>query len=249
VEADKGVDRNPRIEARASAGATTLTVLAAGEALDIALGGASASLRTAGAGIALDWQLLLGGDARFTGEALLQQGSGALSGTMALRALDLAPFAKQAPGVVAAAGTLGGDVRLGGSLREPRAAGVLSLRDGMLGHEKLPHPIEDVVLDVEFSGAEARLAGRFGSVAGAGTLDGTARFAGAGAGWSADLGLEIRRPAARAHARQHAHGGAGPARAARPASTPASAGNCTSRKPTSASTACPPAPSACRPTP
>ena len=189
VEADKGVDRNPRIEARASAGATTLTVLAAGEALDIALGGASASLRTAGAGIALDWQLLLGGDARFTGEALLQQDSGALSGTMALRALDLAPFAKQAPGVVAAAGRLGGDVRLGGSLREPRAAGVLSLRDGMLSHEKLPHPIEDVMLDVEFSGAEARLAGRFDSVAGAGTLDGTARFAGAGAGWSADLGL------------------------------------------------------------
>lgn len=188
VEADKAAERNPRIEARASAGAMTLTALAAGEPLVLALSGASASLGTGGAGIALDWRLVLTGGASFSGEALLQHGSGALSGAMALRELDLAPFAKQAPGVVAAAGTLGGDARLAGSLREPRVSGVLSLRDGMLSHEQLPHPIEDVVLDVEFAGAEARLAGRFATAAGAGTLEGTARFA--GAGWSADLRLK-----------------------------------------------------------
>jgi translocation and assembly module TamB len=188
VEADKAAGRNPRIEARASAGAMTLTALAAGEPLVVALSGASASLGTRGAGIALDWRLLLTGGASFNGEALLQQGSGALSGTMALRELDLAPFARLVPGVVAAAGTLGGDVRLEGSLREPRASGVLGLRDGMLSHEQLPQPIEDVVLDVEFAGAEARIAGRFGTAAGAGTLNGTARFA--DAGWSADLGLK-----------------------------------------------------------
>jgi translocation and assembly module TamB len=188
VAADKAAERNPRIEARASTGAMTLTALAAGEPLVFALSGASASLGTAGAGIALDWRLLLTGGARFDGEVLLQRGSGALSGTMALRELDLAPFAMLSPGVVAAAGTLGGDVRLEGSLREPRASGVLSLRGGMLGHEQLPQPVEDVMLDVEFTGAEARIAGRFATAAGAGTLEGTARFA--DAGWSADLGLQ-----------------------------------------------------------
>ncbi len=213
VEADKVAERNPRIEARASAGAMTLTALAAGEPLVVALSGASASLRTDGAGIALDWRLLLTGGASFSGEALLQQGSGALSGAMALRELDLAPFAKRAPGVVAAAGTLGGDVRLAGSLREPRVSGVLSLRDGMLSHEQLPHPIEDVVLDVEFAGAEARLAGRFGTAAGAGTLEGTARFG--RRRLERRPGPEIRWPAARADAPQHAHGGARAARAAR----------------------------------
>ncbi len=187
VDADAAAGQSPRLAATASTGAMSLGVLAAGEPLAVAVREARAELATDGTGLRLGWTLALADGAAFDGEARLEPAGGALSGRMALERFDLAPYAMLAPGVVAAAGRLDGDIRLGGSLREPRLAGSLHLRDGMLGHERLPQPVEDVQLDVDFAGTEARLAGRFATAAGAGELDGTARFA--GEGWSADLAL------------------------------------------------------------
>jgi len=189
LEADKAAGRNPRIDARLAGAPLSLTLLAAGEAIPLALEQASATLRSRDAGLGLEWRLALTDGAEFSGALTLgdSRHGAALDGSMTLRDFDLAPIALGAPGIVAAAGSLGGTVRLAGTLRAPTAAGSFRLRDGRLEHERLALPLEDIGLEVEFADSTARLAGSFAVGGSTGTLDGSARFD--ENGWAAEIGL------------------------------------------------------------
>jgi len=189
LAAEKPAGGRPRVDGQLDAADLSFTVLAAGESVPLAVERASASLRSRDEGLRLDWRFALVGGATFSG--LLDLGDrargGALEGSMTLEDFDLAPVALHAPGVISAAGTLGGTVRVAGTLRAPRASGSLQLRSGELLHERLPQPLGDIALVLDFAGTEARLAGSFAIDGNTGALEGSARFD--DTGWRADIGL------------------------------------------------------------
>lgn len=112
-------------------------------------------------------------------------GGGTLRGGLAVLlggSADVAQVAAELPGVTYARGRGSFEVRVTGNSDDPRLTGSLELRDGAVGVEGLPLPVEDVNLRVRLDGTdvsleEARL--RFGT----GTVDlagGSAHIAGRG---------------------------------------------------------------------
>ena len=176
-----------RVEAHVSGAAITLGIPVGGDVLALELNGFTANLQGTSRRATLGWQLTLRGGGGVNGNLDADFAVRALDGTVSLQDLDLAQLAVPLPGMLDMAGTLAGTLRLHGALDAPQLSGALRLRDARFVHERLPQPIEDASVMIDFAGSEAHIDGRFRTGSGTATLGGSARFD--DAGWSADLAL------------------------------------------------------------
>lgn len=111
-----------------------------------------------------------------------------LSGNWRLAGLDLGLARPFVASVERLAGRLDGSGRLAGSLLAPQADGRLQVRGGQIAGGELPLTFEDLQLDMDIRGQQARLDGRWRSgEQGQGGLGGTLAWAGA-----PQLDLQIR---------------------------------------------------------
>lgn len=186
-------DAETVMDGELSAHALSITALAAGSELPLAISDLSATLNGNGDRAQLDWQFGIGESGRCSGAITMRQpgAAGTLKGHIDLRAIDVAPFFFVMPGVVDAAGMLEGVIDVEGPLVDPRLSGYIELRDGRFAHESLPAAVDSYALKVDFGGAEAQLQGHFETVAGNGTIDGTVLWL--DEDWAANLHLQAER--------------------------------------------------------
>lgn len=192
-----GARREPNaetvIDGELSARTLSITALAAGSELPLAISDLSATLNGNGDRAQLDWQFGIGESGRCSGAITMRQpgAAGTLKGRIDLHAIDVTPLVFVMPGVVDAAGMLEGVIDVEGPLVEPRLSGYIELRDGRFAHESLPAAVDSYALKVDFGGAEAQLEGHFETVAGNGTIDGTVFWL--DENWAAKLHLKAER--------------------------------------------------------
>lgn len=176
-----------RFDASVAGSAATLSIPIAGDLLVVELNGFVASSRGSGQGATLSGQLVLQGGASLSGELGIDMARRTIDGALTLQALEIGPYAMVFPGVLEASGTLGGTLRLLGPLGAPQLSGTLRLADARLAHERLPQPIDEATLTVDFSGDDARIEGLVRTDSGGASLDGSVHFA--DGNWNADLAL------------------------------------------------------------
>jgi translocation and assembly module TamB len=193
LELARAKDGTLALDARASAATLRLGLPAAGRELPLELAAAEVALGLRGAQTTLTARAQVGAaghiDARLAAQG--RDADAALSGTIDLATIDAAPLMRMAQGTLEARGTLAGRVDLAGSVSAPRLAGRLVLADGAITHERLPEPLQDIALAVDFEGPRARIDGRFVTAAGPARLAGSALWG--ETDWTADLRLDAER--------------------------------------------------------
>lgn len=176
-----------RLDASVAGSAATLSVPVAGDLLVVELNGFVVNARGDSQRATLGGRLVLQGGASLDGELGIDMARRTIDGTLTLQALEIGRYAMIFPGVLEAGGSLGGTLRLLGPLNTPQLSGTLRLADAHLAHERLPQPIDEATLTVDFSGDDARIEGLVRTGSGGASLDGSVHFA--DGNWSADLAL------------------------------------------------------------
>jgi translocation and assembly module TamB len=143
-------------------------------------------------GIRSGFGLEVGDDGRAVGELVIRdlEDQRSLGGRLLLSAVELGDFAAIDPQIKALGGRLDGEVALGGRLQAPRLEGELDLRDGLLRHELLPDPLEELNLTLNLAGPTARFSGTLVTGAGRGSVAGRVDWADP-ADWRAELQTDL----------------------------------------------------------
>lgn len=187
AKASRATGKAPHFEARISGSSLGFGVPVAGDVLAFELSGFTATVQGSSERATLAWQLTVLGGGDLAGNLGIDLRNRQLEGTVSLQALELTRLAGLLPGMLAMKGALDGELHLRGALGAPQLDGSLRLVGGRFVHERLPEPIEDATLAVDFTGSTAHLDGRFHTGSGTATLDGDVLFD--DSGWNADIGF------------------------------------------------------------